>query len=161
MSKRIYLGLGSNLGGRESHLRRAIELLPAAGVTPLRLSSTYETRPMYVTDQPMFLNMVVEAETDAPPRLLIKRLQRIERQMGRQRAAANGPRNIDIDILLYGDKVIQAPELVVPHPRIEERRFVLEPLAELAPELRHPVTGKSIREMLAGVPAGGVRVYGA
>jgi 2-amino-4-hydroxy-6-hydroxymethyldihydropteridine diphosphokinase len=105
----------------------------------------------------MFLNLVVEAETALMPLQLLSRTLRIERELGRKRAVPKGPRTIDIDIVLYGSSVINAPELVVPHPRLAERRFVLEPLAELAPDLRHPVTRRTVREMLAGVAAQKVR----
>ncbi|MDX1984929.1 MAG: 2-amino-4-hydroxy-6-hydroxymethyldihydropteridine diphosphokinase [Bryobacteraceae bacterium] len=151
MKKLVYLGLGSNLGDRAQNLRQAAELIAAAGVTPLRMSSTHETEPMYVTGQPMFLNQVMEGETEVFPRTLLKRLKSIEQAMGRKRTVRNGPRPIDIDILFYGSAVIRAPELVVPHPRMEERRFVLDPLAEIAPDLRHPITKKTVREMRAAV----------
>lgn len=100
--------------------------------------------------------MVLEAETSIAPESLLRRLRGIEDQLGRKRVVANGPRHIDIDVLIYGDLTIETPELKVPHPRMAERRFVLEPLAELAAEWRHPVTGQSVREMLAGLPPGGV-----
>jgi 2-amino-4-hydroxy-6-hydroxymethyldihydropteridine diphosphokinase len=118
---------------------------------------------MYVKQQPAFLNMVVEGETEVMPRTLLRRLQAIERSMGRKRTTAqpNGPRVIDIDILFYGRFVVEAPpDLVVPHPRMHERRFVLEPLVEIAPELRHPVTKKSIRELLKGIEPQGVKRVG-
>ncbi len=156
MSGRVYLGLGSNLGDRERMLRRAIGLMPLAGVRVLRESAVYESEPMYLAAQPRFLNMVLEAETSIAPESLLRRLRGIEDQLGRKRVVANGPRHIDIDVLIYGDLTIETPELKVPHPRMAERRFVLEPLAELAAEWRHPVTGQSVREMLAGLPPGGV-----
>jgi 2-amino-4-hydroxy-6-hydroxymethyldihydropteridine diphosphokinase len=101
--------------------------------------------------QPWFLNQVIECETELFPRQLLARLQKIERALGRKRTIAKGPREIDLDILLFGDAVVKAPELEVPHPRLAERRFVLEPLAELAPDKRHPGTRRTVREMLAGV----------
>jgi 2-amino-4-hydroxy-6-hydroxymethyldihydropteridine diphosphokinase len=104
-----------------------------------------------VEDQPWFLNQVIECETELFPRQLLARLQKIERAMGRKRRVAKGPREIDLDILLLGDAVVKAPELEVPHPRMAERRFVLEPLAELVPEKKHPGTRRTMREMLAGV----------
>ncbi|HUQ90051.1 MAG TPA: 2-amino-4-hydroxy-6-hydroxymethyldihydropteridine diphosphokinase [Bryobacteraceae bacterium] len=155
--KKVYLSLGSNLGNREQNLQEAVNRIHAAGATVLRASSTYETAPMYLTAQPMFLNLVLEAETDVLPRMLLKRLQRIEKELGRRRTVANSPRPIDIDILFYSRFVITAAELVVPHPGIAERRFVLEPLAELAPDLRHPVSRRTVREMLAATSAEGVR----
>jgi 2-amino-4-hydroxy-6-hydroxymethyldihydropteridine diphosphokinase len=148
MKKTIYLGIGTNLGDREANLQRAVDLLPGAGVTPRRVSSTYETKPMYVTDQPMFLNIVLEGETGSFPRILLKRLKQIERLMGRKNTVEKGPRIIDIDILLFGKFVVNAPELVIPHPHMAERRFVIEPLAELAPDLRHPVSRLRMKEIL-------------
>ncbi len=149
--KRVYLSLGSNLGGRESALRKAVAALGPAGIRVLRVSSVYESEPVDVRDQPWFLNLVVEAETGLSPEELLARTQRVEREMGRVRTRPKGPRAIDIDILFYGDSVIDSTELTVPHPRMPGRRFVLEPLAELAPELRHPVTGAAVSEMLAKV----------
>jgi 2-amino-4-hydroxy-6-hydroxymethyldihydropteridine diphosphokinase len=149
--KTVYIGLGSNLGDRLDNLAQARDSLTAAGIGILRTSSVYETAPRDVVDQPMFLNQVIEAETRLFPRQLLSRVQHIEQVMGRTRTIAKGPRIIDIDILLFGAFVMATPELEIPHPRMAERRFVLEPLAELAPELRHPVTKKSVREMLAKV----------
>ena len=146
--KTVYLALGSNIGDRLQHLSKAIAGLPKAGLEVVAVSSVYETKPMYKTDQPQFYNLVVEAKTDALPRVLLRRLQSLERELGRRRIVANGPRTIDIDILFFGRFVIQTPDLMVPHPRMEERRFVLEPLAEIAPQLRHPVSKKSIAELL-------------
>jgi 2-amino-4-hydroxy-6-hydroxymethyldihydropteridine diphosphokinase len=155
--KTVYLSLGANLGNREQSLRAAIERLGPAGITVRRVSSIFETEPLDLVGQPMFLNLVVEAETALMPLQLLSRALRIERELGRKRTVPKGPRTIDIDIILYGSSVIEAPELVVPHPRLAERRFVLEPLAELAPDLRHPVTRRTVREMLAGVAAQKVR----
>jgi 2-amino-4-hydroxy-6-hydroxymethyldihydropteridine diphosphokinase len=155
--KRVYLSLGSNLGDREAALRDAVAALDPAGIRVLRVSSIYETEPVDVRDQPWFLNLVVEAETDLFPKQVLARTQAIEQQMGRKRGRPKGPRTIDIDILLYGASVIGTAELSVPHPRMGERRFVLEPLAELEPDLRHPVTRLSVREMLAAVGDQGVR----
>jgi 2-amino-4-hydroxy-6-hydroxymethyldihydropteridine diphosphokinase len=149
--KIVYIALGSNLGDRAEHLRQAREQIAAPDLRVLRASSIYETAPRDVQDQPWFLNQVIECETDLFPRQLLARLQKIERMMGRKRTIAKGPREIDIDILLFGDAVVKAPELEVPHPRLAERRFVLEPLAELVPEKRLPGTRRTIREMLAKV----------
>ena len=132
-------------------LRQAREQIDTQDLRLLRASSIYETAPRDVEDQPWFLNQVIECETDLFPRQLLARLQKIERGMGRKRRLAKGPREIDLDILLFGDAVVKAPELEVPHPRMAERRFVLEPLAELAPEKKHPGTRRTMREMLAGV----------
>lgn len=151
--KQAFLSLGSNLGDRETHLNQALERLEAAGIHILRRSSIYETEPRDLLDQPWFLNLVVEVETELFPRLLLARIQAIELGMGRKREVSKGPRTIDIDILLYGAFVIDTRELQVPHPRMSERRFVLEPLAEIAPDLSHPVNGKSVREMLSETQA--------
>jgi 2-amino-4-hydroxy-6-hydroxymethyldihydropteridine diphosphokinase len=147
--KKIYLALGSNLGNREQHLQACIDAINAPDLRVTRTSSTYETAPRDYTDQPWFLNLVLECETELFPLQLLRRLQRIEKQLGRQRVVSKGPRTIDIDILLFGNFLIERPLLQVPHPRMAERRFVLEPLAELAPELRHPVTRRSIKDLLA------------
>ncbi len=155
--KLVYIALGSNLGDRAEHLRQAREQIDAQDLRLLRASSIYETAPRDVEDQPWFLNQVIECETDLFPRQLLARLQKIERGMGRKRRIAKGPREIDLDILLFGDAVVKAPELEVPHPRLAERRFVLEPLAELVPEKRHPGTRKMMREMLTGVASQVVR----
>ncbi len=149
--KTVYFSLGSNLGDREARLREAIERLEAAEVRILQRSPVYETEPQNVRDQGWFLNAALEAETDLFPMQLLGCTQRIERAMGRQRTEAGGPRNIDIDILLYGRAVIHTPQLEIPHPRMAARRFVLEPLARIAPGLRHPVTGKNVVEMLAEI----------
>jgi 2-amino-4-hydroxy-6-hydroxymethyldihydropteridine diphosphokinase len=149
--KLVYIALGSNLGDRAENLRQAREQITAPDLRVLRASSIYETAPRDVTDQPWFLNQVIECETELFPRQLLERLQKIERAIGRKRRIAKGPREIDLDILLFGDAVMKAPELEVPHPRLPERRFVLEPLAELVPEKRHPGTRRTMREMLAGV----------
>jgi len=147
--KTVYLSLGSNLGDRERNLRDAIARLDAEGVRALRVSSLWETEPLEAPDQPWFLNLVVEAQTDLFPKLLLSRLRKIETRLGRKRLRPKGPRTIDIDILLYGGAIVEGPELTIPHPRLAGRRFVLEPLAELAPDLRHPVTRRTVREMLA------------
>jgi len=155
--KTIYLALGSNLGDRAANLAEARQRIGAAGVRITRESSIYETAPREIADQPWFLNQVLECETDLLPRVLLSKLQKIEREMGRKRTVAKGPRVIDLDILLIGASVIHTENLTVPHARMIERRFVLEPLAEIAPELRHPVTNRSVREMLAGVADQSVR----
>ena len=136
-----YLSLGSNLGEREESLERALAKLEGEGVTVSRRSGIYETEPQDVAEQPWFLNMVVEAATKLLPKQLLATVQRIEREMGRTRAGVmrGGPRVIDIDILLYGFVVMDTPQLTIPHARMIERRFVLQPLLEIAPELRHPV----------------------
>jgi len=157
--KLIYLALGSNLGNRAGNLRAAIDGMPPAGILVLRESPVYETEPAGYARQGWFLNMVVEAETALFPMQLLARTARIERALGRVRSIPNGPRTIDIDILLYANAVIHAPRLVVPHPRMHERRFVLAPLADLAPDLRHPVTRRTIRQMLEEAPPQTVRCF--
>jgi 2-amino-4-hydroxy-6-hydroxymethyldihydropteridine diphosphokinase len=149
--KTIYLGLGSNIGDRESALRRALDQLEAS-LKILRVSPVYETEPVDCTAQPWFLNLVVEAETELFPMRLLHFTQRIERELGRIRTVPKGPRTIDIDILLYGRTVVHSATLEIPHARIADRRFVLAPLADLAPDLRHPVTHQSVRQMLDAAP---------
>ena len=155
--KIAYLALGSNIGDREANLRDAVKHLESDEIRVTRRSSMYETAPQELLDQPWFLNAVVEVETSLFPMQLLDRVREIERQMGRRRVAPKGPRNIDIDILFYGRTVIATAELEVPHPRIAQRRFVLEPLAEIAPDFRHPLTGKTANEMLAVLEPQGVR----
>jgi 2-amino-4-hydroxy-6-hydroxymethyldihydropteridine diphosphokinase len=155
--KTVYLGLGSNLGGREANLREALDRLESDGIRVIRRSSLYETEPQDLHDQPWFLNAVAEVETDLFPLQLLARIQNIEREMGRWRMTPKGPRNIDIDVLFYGRGVITTADFQVPHPRIAQRRFVLEPLSEIAPEFRHPLSGKTAREMLAALEPQGVR----
>ncbi len=150
--KRAFLALGSNLGDRQKNLESARASLEAAGVGIVQRSSFYETEPQDFKDQPWFLNMALEVETTCFPIQLLTLLQRIEREMGRVRgreAVPKGPRTIDLDILLYGKAVLDMPQLTIPHPRMSTRRFVLEPLLEIAPDLRHPVTGRSFSRDLA------------
>jgi 2-amino-4-hydroxy-6-hydroxymethyldihydropteridine diphosphokinase len=155
--KTAFLGLGSNIGDRQVNLRDAVERLASDEIRVLRRSSLYESAPQELLEQPWFLNAVVEVETNLFPMQLLARLREIERAMGRRHVTPKGPRNIDLDILFYGRSVIATAELEVPHPRIAQRRFVLEPLAEIAPDFRHPVTGKTAMEMLATVEPQGVR----
>ena len=152
ITKKIYLGLGSNLGDREDALKSAIQKLHRPDLRITRISPVFETAALDYTHQGDFLNCVVEAETTLMPMLLLSRVQSIEREMGRKRLIPKGPRNIDIDILLHGRSVVHTARLQIPHPGIEMRRFVLEPLAELDSSLRHPVHKKTVREMLAMVP---------
>ncbi|MGD0620353.1 MAG: 2-amino-4-hydroxy-6-hydroxymethyldihydropteridine diphosphokinase [Bryobacteraceae bacterium] len=147
----VYLSLGSNIGDRRRHLDDALKLLQDAEVSILRVSRVYETEPQDFRNQPQFLNLAAEAETRLFPLQLLHAIERVERRMGRKRLIAKGPRIIDIDILLYGGSIVGIGDLQIPHPRMALRRFVLEPLAELAPDLRHPVTQASVAEMLSAV----------
>jgi 2-amino-4-hydroxy-6-hydroxymethyldihydropteridine diphosphokinase len=157
VKKMVYLGLGSNVGDREANLRDAIERLRALGEV-VAVSSLYETEPVEFVAQPWFLNCAVALETERMPKLLLAALLAIEQQMGRRRTISKGPRTIDIDILLFGKSVVDTTALVVPHPALHERRFVLEPLAEIAPEVRHPVLKKTMRELRDALPKAGPAV---
>jgi 2-amino-4-hydroxy-6-hydroxymethyldihydropteridine diphosphokinase len=153
-----YLSLGSNVGDREAHLRDAVARLGAAGRVAA-VSSFYETEPVEFTNQPWFLNCAVALQTSQTPQQLMTALLRIEEEMGRRRVQKNGPRSIDIDILLFqiGKKehvIIDSPELAIPHPAMYHRRFVLEPLAEIAPDAVHPIFKKTISELRDALPAG-------
>jgi 2-amino-4-hydroxy-6-hydroxymethyldihydropteridine diphosphokinase len=145
----VYLSLGSNIGDRVANLRQAIAALPAAGVRVTKLSSFYETEPVDLLEQPWFLNCVVEGETDVAALELLRALREIESRMGSKKLVAKGPRLLDMDILLYGSETFDTPELQVPHPRMLLRRFVLVPLAEIAPTLRHSSWAKSACELAA------------
>ncbi|MGA7752186.1 MAG: 2-amino-4-hydroxy-6-hydroxymethyldihydropteridine diphosphokinase [Candidatus Sulfotelmatobacter sp.] len=153
MNSLAYLSLGSNVGDRETHLRNAIGRLAAHGRV-LAVSSFYETEPVEFTEQDWFLNCAVALETEETPAQLMAGLLQIEGEMGRKRIQKKGPRTIDIDILLFGDLIATAPELTIPHPAMAARRFVLEPLVEIAPEALHPGLKKTVRELLEALPAG-------
>src|SRR4030042_2077463 len=146
----IYLPMGKKLGDRLVNLRTAISLLPP-NIKPLAQSSVYETAPWGYTDQPNFLNLVIKANTALDPQSLLTFIHDIEVSMGRQETFRFGPRLIDLDILFYDDLVLGTPKLTIPHPRIIERAFVLIPLAEIAPDLYHPIFGKTIQQLTTGV----------
>jgi 2-amino-4-hydroxy-6-hydroxymethyldihydropteridine diphosphokinase len=150
----VYIALGSNLGDRETNLARGMQAMTAAGIRVLRQSSLYVTEPVDASSQSWFLNAVVEAETVLMPRQLLRTLMGIERAMGRRRTSPHGPRTLDLDLLFYGSSIIRTPDLEVPHPRLPARRFVLVPLAELAAGLRHPISRRTVRELLAETPDG-------
>jgi len=148
----IYLSLGSNVGDRARNLKAAIAALPDAGVSVRRVSAFYETQPVDFLEQAWFLNCAVEGETEVPAFELLRRLRGIESLMGSRKLIAKGPRLIDIDILVYGQETIDTPELQVPHPRMTLRRFVLVPLAEIAPGLRHPAWSGTVERILGETP---------
>ena len=155
MSEMAYLSLGSNMGPRQENLRGAIERLKSLGRVA-SISSFYETAPMEFTDQPWFVNCAVALETSQSPAELMNSVLGIEEAMGRRRTLTKGPRTIDIDILLFGDRVVDAAELKIPHPAMHERRFVLEPLQEIAPEAPHPLLQRTVRELRNSLPGGQV-----
>jgi 2-amino-4-hydroxy-6-hydroxymethyldihydropteridine diphosphokinase len=153
--KFAYVSLGSNVGDRAGNLLLGLRSMMEADLIVLRLSSVYETEPVDVAEQPMFLNMVAELKANVfSPEQTLERLLRIEDALGRRRDVPRGPRTIDLDLLLYGDEQRDTPLLTLPHPRLHLRRFVLAPLAELAPDLPHPTLGKTIREFLDQLPTG-------
>ena len=150
MNKNAYVGLGSNLGDRAGCLLLAVRGLFDVGLKPLRLSRIYETAPVGITDQPHFLNMVAELDGNSlpQPEQLMARLLRIEYSLGRTREVSQGPRTIDLDLLFYKNQTSDTEFLKLPHPRLHERRFVLEPLNELCPKLVHPILKVTIKELL-------------
>lgn len=145
------------MGDREQYLQSAIDNLNSADLRITRLSSVYETSPLDLVSQPWFLNMVIEAETSLFPIRLLGRVMNVERKMGRKRLMAKGPRIIDIDVLLYGTTIVATPHLTIPHPGMAGRRFVLEPLADLAPDLRHPPSQRTTRDLLLGTAGQNVK----
>ena len=153
MPNLVYLSLGSNVGDREAQLQEARARLATIGRV-VATSSFYETEPVEFTQQPWFLNYALALETGKTPQQLMAAILRIEEEMGRQRVQKKGPRSIDIDILLFGDIILDSKELTIPHPAMHQRHFVLEPLAEIAPEVIYPVLKKTIRELLDALPPG-------
>jgi len=147
----IYLGLGSNLGDRQANLRQALEML-SRRATIKTISPVYDTAPVGNANQPRFLNLVCRMTTSLAPVTLLAFAKDIEKKMGRKPGPPDSPRPIDIDILFYGDRVMQTPALVIPHPRLDTRAFVLAPLVDIAPGLKHTATGKTVRRMLKELP---------
>ena len=158
MTHQLYLSLGTNLGDRLANLLNAITYLPPK-VNPVVRSSIYESAPWGYSDQPAFLNQIIKGATDLEPLDLLAFFKSTEVQMGRQETFRFGPRLIDLDILFYDELVLETPTLTIPHPRIAERAFILVPLAEIAPELIHPVLGKSIQQLKTGVDLSSVEFY--
>ena len=158
MAHIIYLALGTNLGKRLDNLRAAINAFEPQ-IRVLEESGIYETEPWGYADQPAFLNMVVRAETELAPHELLGRLKDLEASLGRIPNFRNGPRLIDLDILFYDDLILDSPGLVIPHPRLQERAFVVVPLADVAPALRHPVLGSSVAQLAESVDRRGVNPY--
>jgi len=153
MYELAYLSLGSNIGDRAGNLNTAIHRLRAFGEV-VAVSSFYETEPVELTAQPWFLNCAVTLETEKTPKQLLAGILEIEQQLGRRRGQPKGPRIIDIDVLLFGNSIVDDPSLTIPHPAMHERRFVLEPLVEIAPDACHPIFKRTIRELRDALPPG-------
>jgi 2-amino-4-hydroxy-6-hydroxymethyldihydropteridine diphosphokinase len=158
MEHTVYLALGSNMGDRLANLKQAIASLPPQMIVKKK-SKVYETPPWGYEDQPKFLNQVLKVETYVEPLPLLRHLKRLEIALGRKATFRNGPRLIDMDILFYDDLILDTPDLILPHPRLHERGFVLLPLMDIAPDLVHPVKQKSIRELMVFCDVGGIKEY--
>ena len=158
MKHKVFLALGSNLGQRLDNLQAAVKALTPE-VRVLQESRVYETEPWGYADQPSFLNMVLGAETELSPQKLLAKLKKVELNLGRIPNFRNGPRLIDLDILFYDDLILNLPDLVIPHPRLSERAFVLVPLMDLAPGLIHPATGQSVAELARKIDTSGVVLF--
>ena len=148
MGEICYLSLGSNLGDRENNLKRAVALLKKEGIKILKESSIYETEPMYYKEQGKFLNQVIKIETKFSPEKLLKVIEKIERELKRERKIPKGPRTIDIDIVFFGNKIINSDRLKIPHPLILERDFVIKPLLEIEPEIIHPLYNRKVKDLV-------------
>ena len=159
-NRHTYLSLGTNLGDRLANLLNAVAALPPL-VEPLAASPIYETKPWGYSDQPAYLNQVLHAVTTLEPLALLAHLKILETRLGRLPSFRYGPRKIDMDILFYDEIILETPALAIPHPRLAERAFVLVPLADLAPDLRHPVLGKTIQQLLSAIDRQGVNLYPA
>jgi 2-amino-4-hydroxy-6-hydroxymethyldihydropteridine diphosphokinase len=158
MNHIVYLALGTNLGDRSANLRAAIKAL-SPEINVIAKSKVYETPPWGYDDQPTFLNMAVKCETNLEPESLLKRLKQLEVQLGREQSFRWGPRLIDIDILFYDNIILESESLIIPHPHLHERAFVLVPLADIAPDFIHPVLKKTIKELLTGVDSNDIHPY--
>jgi 2-amino-4-hydroxy-6-hydroxymethyldihydropteridine diphosphokinase len=161
----LILSLGSNLGknnskdGRQRNLERAIELLKENGMKVMKESGFYETEPEGIIDQPKFLNMAVELTTELTPEECLETIHQVETKLGRVRGSKNGPRTIDLDIIFYDQSIINHQDLVIPHPRMHRRAFVLVPLTEILPDYEHPVYHKTVRQLLSGIEREGVKLW--
>ncbi|MDP2277276.1 MAG: 2-amino-4-hydroxy-6-hydroxymethyldihydropteridine diphosphokinase [Nitrospirota bacterium] len=144
-----YISIGSNLGDREENCRQAIKLIEKNGIAVRKQSRMYETEPWGIKDQPKFINMAIEVETDKEPEELLRILKEIEKEIGRTETVKWGPRIVDLDILFYDDLILKIPSIEIPHPLLHEREFVLKSLCEIAPDKKHPVTGTTVKEMAA------------